>query len=50
MSATEHLKRFPKARVSTVAYLIRRDAIHQELRQGLKRSLFQKLAAWLRRR
>lgn len=53
MSASTHLQRKPNARGTTVAYLVRQDAIHQELRRGLdksKPSLLQKLLGWIRRR
>ena len=52
MSIQSHLKRFPNARTSTIAYLVRQDAIHQELRRGLesKPSLLRKLLGWIRGR
>jgi hypothetical protein len=33
MTATNHLKRYPNARPSTVAYLMRRDAVTEQLRK-----------------
>jgi hypothetical protein len=50
MTAASHLKRKPHARGTTVAYLVRQDAIHQELRRGLDRSkpsLLRKLLGWI---
>lgn len=52
MTASTHLKRKPKARGTTIAYLVKQDAIHQELRRGLempKLSLFRKMLAWIGR-
>jgi hypothetical protein len=53
MTIQSHLKRFPNARTSTISYLVRQDAIHQELRRGLDKSepsLLKKLLGWLGRR
>lgn len=49
----DHLRKYPNARPQTIAYLVKQDAIHQELRRGLempKLSLFRKLLAWIGRR
>lgn len=44
----DHLRKYPYARPSTVAYLIERDKITQELRRGLEKpSLLKKLLGWI---
>ena len=48
----DYLRKYPYARTQTISYLVRQDAIHQELRRGLesKPSLLRKLLGWLGRR
>lgn len=44
----DHLRKYPYARPQTLSYLVRQDAIHQELRRGLdKPSLLKKLMGWI---
>ena len=54
MSIQTHLKRFPQARPTTLAYLIERDKITQQLRNEVaaeaRRKLFAKLFGWMVRR
>jgi hypothetical protein len=50
MSIESHLKRYPNARTSTVAYLIERDRMIQQLRKEVqaeaRRKFFKRLASW----
>lgn len=54
MTISSHLKRFPQARPTTLAYLIERDKITQQLRNEVaaeaRRKLFAKLFGWMVRR
>jgi hypothetical protein len=49
-TANDHLKRYPNARTSTVAYLIERDRITQQLRKEVaaeaRRRIFKRLTSW----
>ncbi|WP_210240422.1 hypothetical protein [Mesorhizobium sp. B1-1-2] len=50
MNAANHLKRYPNARTTTVAYLIERDRITQQLRSEVaaeaRRKLVKRLTTW----
>lgn len=53
MTISSHIKRYPNARTSTIAYLVERDKITQQLRNEVaaeaRRKLFAKLFGWMRR-
>ncbi len=53
MTIQSHLSKYPNARSSTVAYLIQRDKITQQLRNEVaaeaRRKLFARLFGWWRR-
>lgn len=51
MTARSHLTKYPKARASTVAYLIKRDEMTEKLRREIKarQSAFERVKAAIRR-
>ena len=49
MTAQDHLKRYPKARPSTIAYLVKRDQTTDQLRKEVETARGSVLTRWLRK-
>jgi hypothetical protein len=52
MTTSEYLQRFPKARPSTIAHLLKKEQVTEQLRRELgmpkRKSFWQRIAFWRR--